>query len=92
MIVAYFAVSYQLNNKKEYQLLWDEMERLGAHKVMRSLYFLDVNIETASGMRDHLCTFIDSDDAVAVVEVNSQPAHKMGYNGTNDWIKTRFGV
>ena len=90
MDMAYFAVSYQLNNQKDYQPLWDEMERLEGHKVMRSFYFLDVDLNTCAQMRDHLLNFIDNDDAVAVVKIESRPSHQMGYKGTNDWISARF--
>lgn len=88
--MGYFAVSYQLNNQKNYQKLWDEMERLGGHKVMRSFYFLDVDLERCSELRDHLSGFVDGDDAIAVIKIESRPAHQMAFKGTNDWIKARF--
>jgi len=88
--MGYFAVSYQLNNQKDYQKLWDEMERLDGHKVMRSFYFLDVDVEKCSELRDYLSDFVDDDDAIAVVKIESRPAHKMAFKGTNDWINARF--
>jgi hypothetical protein len=88
--MAFFAVSYQLNLQKDYPTLWEEMERLDAHKVMRSFYFLDLDI-SASELRDHLKDYIDNDDALAVVPFEKRPHHHMGFKGTNDWIRQRFG-
>lgn len=88
--MAYFAVNYQLNANKDYPKLWDEMARLDGHKVLRSFYFLDLEI-SASDLRNHLRGFIDQDDAVVVVPFSSRPYHHMGFAGTNDWIKARFG-
>lgn len=88
--MAYFAVSYQLNLTKDYPTLWEEMDRLGAHKVMRSFYFLDLAV-SASDLKNHLKAYIDNDDAIAVIPFDERPYHHMGYKGTNDWIKHRFG-
>lgn len=88
--MAYFAVSYQLNKDKDYKPLWDELERLDAHKVMRSFWFLDVDTDSAVDLRNHLVNFIDGDDAVAVVKIVTKPEHRMGYKGTNKWINDRF--
>lgn len=87
--MALFAVSYQLNKSKDYQPVWDALESLGGHKVMRSFWFLD-RPTTAVALRDHLLGVLDEDDAVCVVPFNERPAHRMGYAGTNDWIKARF--
>ena len=86
--MALFAVSYQLNKSKDYQPVWDALEDLGAHKVMRSFWFVDCDT-TAIALRDHLRSVLDDDDAVCVVPFNSRPSHHMGYTGTNDWIRAR---
>lgn len=88
--MGYFAVSYQLNKQKDYQNLWDELERLNAHKVMRSFYFLDVNLEECSPLRDHLKEFIDKDDMLAVVKIESKPECFRPFEGTGDWVDARF--
>ncbi len=88
--MAYFAVSYQLNNQKDYQVLWDEMDRLNGHKVMQSYYYLDVNFGTTNEFRDCLSGFVDADDQIAVVKIESRPVHQMANKGTNDWINARF--
>ena len=86
----YFAVSYQLNIDKDYQLLWDELAAIGGQKVMRSFYFLDIDNITAIGLRDHLMSYIDKDDQLAVVEFSSKPGIFRGFTGTKAWVDARF--
>lgn len=89
--MAYFAVSYQLNNQKDYRPLWAEMERLGAHKAMRDFYLLDVDLSTADEMRDHLKQFVDDkDDMIFAVRLDSRPAPLRCYQGTKAWLDARF--
>ena len=88
--MAFFSVSYQLNNQKDYKPLWDEMTRLNAHKAMRDYYLLDVNLSTAERLREHLRMFIDGDDMIFVAELTTKPGAWRCYQGTNDWISARF--
>lgn len=88
--MAKFAISYQLNDKKDYPKLWREMERLGAHKAMRSFYLVSLTNETASSVRDHLKTFIDDDDMLFVARMDAKPASHKCYQGTLKWIDDRF--
>lgn len=88
--MAYFAVSYQLEKGDDYQPLWDAFEALGAHKVMRSFYFVDLDT-TAQNLRDHLRQFIDDNDHLAVVPFSQRPYKHRCYKGTQDWIDERFG-
>ena len=87
--MAYFAVSYQLNNQKDYPRLWKEMERLEGHKVMRSFYFLDLNF-TAIEVKDHLIGFIDKDDTLCVVPFDERPSCCRCAFGTKAWLDARF--
>ena len=88
--MAKFSVSYQLNKKKNYPKLWEEMERLDAHKAMNDYYLLDVNLNTAAEMRSHLEAFVDSDDMLFVVRLDSRPAPLRCYTGTKAWLDDRF--
>ncbi len=88
--MAYFAVSYQLNKQKDYQALWDEFARLGAHKAMNDYYLVDVNLTSANGMRDHLAKFVDEDDMLFVVKLESRPAPKRCFQGTAAWLDKHF--
>lgn len=88
--MAYFSVSYQLNNQKDYKPLWAEMERLKAHKAMRDYYLLDVDVDTAFRLREHLRSFIDCDHMIFVAKLDSKPGAWKCYQGTNAWIDARF--
>lgn len=89
--MAYFSVSYQLNKDKDYKPLWAEMKRLGAHKAMNDYYLLDINLETALAVQNHLKKFIDDvDDMIFVAKLDSKPASHKCYKGTAAWIDERF--
>lgn len=88
--MAYFAVSYQLNDKKDYPTLWEELDRLNGQKIMRSFYFVDVSVSSASDLRDHLEGFVDEDDMIAVVKLESRPACYKCRKGTKAWLDARF--
>lgn len=81
--MALFAVSYQLNKSKDYQPVWDALEEIGGHKVMRSFWLVDWDT-TAAALRDYMVSVMDGDDAVCVVPFDKRPRHSMGYKGTND--------
>ncbi len=88
--MALFVVSYDLRKRKDYPTLWEEMDRLGGHKPLRSVYFVNVNLGTAAELRDHLSQYIDEDDQLIVVEFDEKPAHQRANQGTNDWIKNNI--
>lgn len=88
--MAIFLATYQLNKQKDYQALWDEFGRLGAHKAMRDTYLLDVNLSTSRQLRDHLRMLIDSDDMLFVAKLDSKPRPWRCYEGTNAWLDARF--
>lgn len=87
--MALFAISYDLIKRKDYPKLWEEFERLGAHKPLRSLYLASLN-NTAAEVRDHFQQFIDDDDMLIVIEFNKKPAFSKARQGTNDWINENF--
>lgn len=86
-----YVVSYDLRKRKDYQTLWDELERLGGHKPLLSVYLLNVDAASASALRDHLAKFIDDDDQILVVEFSKKPAHQKANQGTNKWISDNVG-
>lgn len=87
--MAYFAVSYQLEKNDNYQPLWDALEALDAHKVMKSFYFVDAQM-TAQKLKDHLIQFIDEKDHLIVVPFSQRPYKYKCYPGTKAWIDARF--
>lgn len=87
--MSYFAITYDLINQKDYQKLWDEMERLNAIKSLNSFYLLEAS-NTATQIKNHLENFIDDDDRVMVIEFSIKPAYNIALQGTNAWVDARF--
>ncbi|SIS86869.1 CRISPR-associated endonuclease Cas2 [Paracoccus saliphilus] len=86
-----YVISYDLRApNKDYQPLWDEMDRLGGHKPLQSVYFLNVNTAKAATLREHLAKFIDDNDQLIVVPFDDRPAHQKANSGTNDWINSNL--
>jgi hypothetical protein len=88
--MALFLISYDLRKTKNYQTLWDEMDRLDAFKPLESVYLANLT-DTASDVRDHLKGFIDDDDGLLVVEFDEKPAAFKCKQGTAQWLKDHFG-
>jgi hypothetical protein len=69
--VALFFISYDLMTPgKDYQRLYDKLAALGAQRVLLSLWALRGNY-SATGLRDALKAFIDSNDRLLVDESNT---------------------
>ncbi len=67
-----FIVTYDLRNQKDYQKLYDELNRLGAKPILESTWCMNLpDSNTVVMVRDHFAKFIDSDDAIMVSEVTS---------------------
>lgn len=88
--MALFLVSYDLRKTKNYQPLWDEMERLEAFKPLESVYLVNLT-DNITDVRDHLKGYIDSDDGLLVVEFDKKPAAFKCKQGTAQWLKDNFG-
>jgi CRISPR-associated endonuclease Cas2 len=80
-----YTVGYDLIKRKDYQTLWDELARLGAHRTQESYWLVKVN-NTAKELHDHLKNFVDSDDALWVSELTKNHYYANAKAGTNDWI------
>ncbi|MDU9393138.1 hypothetical protein [Pseudomonas sp. zfem002] len=80
-----FTVSYDLINNKNYKLLIDELNRLGAHRSLESFWLVAYN-STAKGLHDHLRKFMDSDDKLWVSELTRSFYYSQVNSGTNAWI------
>lgn len=87
--MAYFVVSYDLINNKDYQRLIDELERLSAAKMLLSQWLVELN-NTAQEVKDHLVDFVDGDDRLVVIEFDKRPAYTRMFTTGADWIKARF--
>jgi len=71
-----YIASYDLIKRKDYQTLWNELERLGGKRVLESVWYLDVTSNTAAVLRDHLGQFIDSDDRLFVCALGDWASRK----------------
>lgn len=80
-----YTVSYDLIKRKDYQSLWDELERLGAHRTQASYWLIAVN-NTAQQLHDHLKKFVDKDDKLWVSEVTKNHWYSNANAGTNAWL------
>ena len=64
-----YVVSYDLNKPgQDYPKIITELERLGAKRVLLSQWGVRLNNMTAQKLRDHLWSFMDSNDRILVVE------------------------
>lgn len=76
-----FLISYDLNTPSyDYQMLFDELERLGAKRVLQSQWITPALDETmtALGLRDRLWALMQYDDRLLVASLNS--THWAGMN------------
>lgn len=88
--MAYFAVSYQLNDAKDYPALWKAFTELGAFKAMKDFYLIDIQDATAESVGAYLRQFIDEDDFLFVVPFESRPYKHRCFKGTEAWLNERF--
>ena len=65
-----FVITYDLRNQKDYQKLYDELNRLNAKPILASTWGVKLSDSNTPVMvRDHFAKFIDFDDAIMVSEV-----------------------
>jgi hypothetical protein len=66
-MVEYF-ISYDLRNNRDYQKLYDEMDKFKAVQVLESLYCFKYKDDQTAELRDHFSKFIDSDDGLIIIK------------------------
>lgn len=65
-------ITYDLRRPgQDYTTLTVELERLGAHRILESVWFLKNTSNTALQLRDHLTRFIDGNDRLFVASVTT---------------------
>lgn len=68
--MALYFIEYDLRKQRNYKELYDELARLGAVRILESLWcFKRANTSTIN-LRDHFKRFIDNDDGVIISEVS----------------------
>jgi hypothetical protein len=73
--MALYFLSYDLRKSRDYQRLYNELERFNAVRILESQWCFKRINTSAAGLRDHFKGFIDSDDGLSVAEVNSWATH-----------------
>lgn len=69
--MALYFLSYDLRNERDYQTLYDELERFHAVRILESDWcFKRTNTDPVT-LRDHFKKFIDKDDGLCVSEVSN---------------------
>ena len=86
-----YLFAYDLINEQkgtfDYKPLWDELERLGAHRTQYSLWLISVD-NTAKELMDHFANFVDKDDRLWVTSVRKgQHWYTNAMSGTNKWLE-----
>ena len=83
-----YAITYDLNKEKNYQILWDEFRRLDGRKAARSFYLINVDTDDTETVKEHFRGFVDKDDTLIVVktEIDEISAHRP-IEGTYRWLK-----
>lgn len=67
-----FFVDYDLRGDRDYQTLYDELNRLNGIRVLESFWSLKLNDNTdCESLRNHLSQFMDNDDGLIVSEVHA---------------------
>lgn len=81
-----FTLSYDLIKQKNYQALWDELERLGAHRTQDSYWLVNVTTSEAKVLHDHLRRYVDTDDRLWISELTRNHSYTNAKGGTNEWL------
>ncbi|MCK7595812.1 hypothetical protein M0G74_00850 [Microbulbifer sp. CAU 1566] len=89
--MAIFILGYDLVNENgssaDYQELWDELERLNAHRTQDSLWLVNLD-NSPKEVVDHLKSFVDKDDRLWVSVVHrNENWYSNAKGGTNKWLE-----
>ena len=76
--MALYFLSYDLRGNRDYEKLYDELEKFNAVRMLESNWCFKRINTTAKSLRDYFKKFIDSDDGLVVSEVATS-------NGINQW-------
>lgn len=86
--MATYLISYDLNKNKDYPKLWDELKRVGGHKILASVYLVNVNLKTSAEVCNWIKKYVDNDDSIVVVKYeNTDLYYTNAKAGTNNWVE-----
>jgi hypothetical protein len=82
-----FAYDLIKESEIDYEILWKELEDLGAMRTQDSLWLVPSEL-TAVGLRDHLKTYVHKKDRLWIVEIHSgRFAGHRALEGSEKWLK-----
>ena len=68
--MALYFITYDLRKKRNYQDLYDELDKFNAVKILESTWCFKKFRTSAEELIDHFISYIDSDDGIVISEVN----------------------
>lgn len=74
--MALYLLSYDLRKQRDYQKLWDELEKFNAVRVLESDWCFKRINTNAAGLREHFKSFIDADDGLFIAEITDWASRK----------------
>lgn len=74
--MALFFLDYDLRKQRNYQSLYDELEKFRAVRMLESSWCFNRFNTTAVGLRNHFMQFVDFDDGLWVGEVTDWASYK----------------
>lgn len=67
--MALYFLSYDLRKDKDYRLLFEELRRFSAVRILKSEWCFDSNNTSAADLRDYFKRYVDNDDGLSVAKV-----------------------
>lgn len=80
--VKYF-LSYDLINTRDYQKLYDELDKFKAKRVLESVWCFKYDADNSKNLREHFRNFIDRDDRLLIIQSADWAATNLMYNPNN---------
>nr|WP_313659104.1 hypothetical protein [Achromobacter ruhlandii] len=72
-----YFLSYDLRKARNYQPLYDELERFGATRPLESVWSFEHTGATTAALREHFKQFIDADDGLIVIKAKAWAGSKL---------------
>jgi CRISPR-associated endonuclease Cas2 len=86
-LLAYDLVEEKKNPHHDYQVLWDELNRLGAQRTQYSLWLVEQN-NTPQEVRNHFKRFVDDNDRLWVAKLfENGLTYSNAMAGTKKWLE-----
>lgn len=69
--MALFFLEYDLRKQRDYQKMYDELNKFNAVRILESLWCFNRVNTNCENLRNHFSSFIDKDDGLIVSEVTN---------------------